>query len=185
MTLSTERYVDAQIQESGFLTQEPRSVTWFLYSFPIKHFKRKDPSADQTLHWQLFCYVIIDDFRHGTSTCWTPENWVSSILTMTCPTTPSTVLRLSKTGTLSSRDHGYKLLKRYSLKLFRQLSPLIAECHKRSWLIEPCYKKILLFSVLHNQPQRPPSWLSEPEGVYQGRVPPHRWPSWSPSPLWH
>ena len=43
MTLSTERYVDAQESETAI-----RDVV--LYSFPIKHFKRKDPSADQTLH---------------------------------------------------------------------------------------------------------------------------------------
>ena len=119
--------------------------------------------------------VIINDFRHGTSTCWTPENWVSSIQTMTCPTTPSTVLHPLKIGTLSFRDHGYKLHKRYSnnfcIFLFVPTDgPMSLEI-----LVNWTLLRFFFFSVLHNQPQRPPPGLSKPERVHQRSVPPHRW----------
>ena len=47
-------------------------------------------------------------FRAGTSTWSARENLDLSTPTMTSPTTPSTVRLLWRTGTLSSRDLGYK-----------------------------------------------------------------------------
>ena len=65
-----------------------------------------DPVYRKVGHRTMLIRTVVDYPRHGTSTCCPHLNWVSSTLTMTCPTTPYIVLPLLKTETLSSRDPG-------------------------------------------------------------------------------
>ena len=62
-------------------------------------------------YWVLITLHL--HFRPGTSTCCAPGSSVSWILIMTSLTTPSSVPRLWRTETLSSRDPGYKHHRRW------------------------------------------------------------------------